>query len=128
MKRKARFLSIILLLGVFLSSCGNSAELHIVDQAGTKWTSEAVQMEFVVDETGIVDATIMNKNDDKMNVIVSFTNNDEKMTVVNASNNETIFIGDCTFNKNTFKVAVTDIFDLDFKHLPSIITFKRSKL
>ena len=126
MKKHLSVLLILPVLAFLLISCDNSNNTHPIDSVGSKWESKEIKMEFSVTEDGIENGYIVDKNGTSINVIVSFDNNN-KIHVKYADKEDLIFIGECDFEKDAFKVSITDSFGSDFEHVPILLTFKKTK-
>lgn len=126
-----RKISIVMFAAIFmfLSSCGEGETQRPIDYSDAKWSSEVAHMEFTVIDGEIKSGTIIDKNGQLIDIVIIFSDiAEKKITVEFADKNELIFEGSCSFEIDSFKVSVTDVYSPDFEHLPIILTFTKYEI
>lgn len=125
MKFKCIALLFVLALCFGLSACGG--EKRPVDYPDTTWACEEQNIKFSVSEDcKITDATMVDKNGETINILLVFSDVSEgKVSITSPDGSETDVSGNCTYDKDSFNITVTDVYNIKLDHLPLILKFKR---
>ena len=118
-------LLIVLAFCLCLSACGEVK--RPIDCPDTTWECEAQNIKFSVSENcEIKDATVIDKNGNTISISFVFSEMSEgKVSITSPDGIETYLAGTCTYDKDSFDMTITDIYNSDLDHLPLILKFKR---
>ena len=118
-------LLIVLAFCLCLSACGEVK--RPIDCPDTTWECEAQNIKFSVSENcEIKDATVVDKNGNTISISFVFSEMSEgKVSITSPDGIETYLAGTCTYDKDSFDMTITDIYNSDLDHLPLILKFKR---
>ncbi len=126
MKIKRSLLLFVLALCFCLSACGEAK--RPIDYPNTTWTCENYNVKFSVsEEYKIKEAVIIDKDGRTVNVAFVFSDIQEsRVSITNPEGSETYLSGECIYDKDSFKIEVTDIYVDIFSSTPIIMTFERT--
>ena len=125
---KIRVVSVLCLIFICVSlvACGGEPKRPI-DQADSKWTCGVADISFSVSkDCEVTDATMVNKNGEKIDISIVFPEDDEgKVSITNPDGTETYITGTCSYEKDKFTVTVTDIYNTDLEITSTRLNFER---
>ena len=126
MKIKIVALLCLLFMCFSLVACGGAKSP--IDQADSKWTCDVADISFsVTKDCKVADATMVNKNGEKIDISLIFTEMSEgKVSITNPDGTQTYVTGTCSYEKDKFTVTVTDIYNTDLEITSTRLIFKRS--
>ncbi|MBE6692198.1 MAG: hypothetical protein E7586_02545 [Ruminococcaceae bacterium] len=128
MKIKTIALLLVAVLCFSLTACGESEAKRPIDYPNSKWSCDVASITFSVSDDGkIIDATMVDKDDNTLPISIVFSDTDEnKVTITNADETETYLSGTFTSSKDKFVITVTDIYNTNLSISSRSLIFKRS--
>ena len=126
---KIKFISLLcfVFLCFSLVGCGDSEPKRPIDYPESEWGCNVANISFSVSqESKIVDAKMVDKNGEVIDISLVFSDIDEgKVSITNADETETYLSGTCSYAKDKCTVTVTDIYNADLEVSSTRLVFER---
>lgn len=117
---------LLFVLALCLAACGGEEAKRPVDYPGTAWSCADGEITFSVTADGAVEnASLLNKNGDTVKVSIVFSEiSEKKVSFYSEDGKELYFSGSCAYEKNSFTLTISDIYNSDFSYLSPRLVFK----
>lgn len=126
MKIKIVALLCLLFTCFCLVACGANEPKRPIYYPDSEWVCDIADIAFSVSQDcKVTDATMVNKNGEKIYISIVFSEDDEgKVSITNVAGTETYLSGTCSYEKDKFTVTVTDIYNTDIEISSTRLTFE----
>ena len=126
MKTKTSAMIAVLLFCCCVTACTEAK--RPIDQPESAWKCEVASIYFEVSEDcKITNATMLDNNGNTVSISLVFSDvNEAKVSITNPEETETYISGTCTFEKNSFTVLLTDIYNSSLSIPARKLTFKKT--